>query len=54
MLTALYLMQCLPQQGLFRHVIELGDSHPSHGAHVPPLSLGVGAAERGGGPGLND
>lgn len=22
-----------------RHVIELRDSHPSHGAHVPPLSL---------------
>lgn len=28
------------KQGLLRHVIELGDSHPSHGAHVPPLSLG--------------
>lgn len=26
--------------GLVCHVIKLGDGHPSHGAHVPPLSLG--------------
>lgn len=36
MLTALYLMQCFPKKGLLRHVTGLGDSHPSHGAHVPP------------------
>lgn len=49
-LAALYLMQCLPQKGLLGHVIALGDSHPSHGAHVPPH------VPRGGdgGPGLTE
>lgn len=35
-LTALLRKHRLPQKGLLRHVIGLGDIHPSHGAHVPP------------------
>ncbi|TNN56882.1 hypothetical protein EYF80_032872 [Liparis tanakae] len=35
-LTARLLERRLPQKGLLRHVIGLGDIHPSHGAHVPP------------------
>lgn len=39
MLTALHLAE-RKKRGLLRHVIGRGDSHPSHGAHVPAPSLG--------------
>ena len=43
MLTALYLKAVPPTKkapSSCDHVIGLRDSHPSHGAHVPPPSLG--------------